>query len=112
MKFKIYLMLPKHNKKKNPKNETVCEWGRHWNNDDKIPGKMYRLEAQTRGKKKLEEESSRFTAARQWRWIQKWASKIATYRLERCARRFKNGFEIPKKKSNRSFQKLKAIFEK
>jgi hypothetical protein len=39
MKFKIYLMLPKHNKK--PKNETVREWGRHWNNDDEIPGKMY-----------------------------------------------------------------------
>lgn len=85
-------MLPKHNSKKTPKNETVCEWGRHWNNDDEIPGKMYidwSRQKKRKGEKKLEEESSRFTAAgpteRQWRWVRKWERKIAMFRLEaRC----------------------------
>lgn len=48
-------MLQKHNKKR------FREWGRHWNNDDGIPGKMNRLE---HGRKELEEETSRFVAAR------------------------------------------------
>lgn len=46
MKFKIYLMLQsitKHSETKTK--ETVRERGRLWaNNDDEIPGKMYRLE--------------------------------------------------------------------
>jgi hypothetical protein len=121
MKFKIYLMFQKHNKKKKKKKqrkkETVCEWGRHWNNDDEIPGKMYRLEHKQKKRKrerkkreregerkKLEEESSRFMAARpterQWRWIQKWARK-----LHRDAQK-------KEKKKFSKVKKLKAIFKK
>lgn len=60
-------MLPKHNKKKT---KQFANGADGWNNDDEIPGKMYRL-----GEKKLEEESSRFMAARpterQWRLARK-----------------------------------------
>jgi hypothetical protein len=51
-------------------------------------------------RKKLEEESSRFMAARpterQWRWIQKWARKLQQI-ASSGVRRFKNGIAMPRK---------------
>lgn len=55
-----------------------------WNNDDEIPGKTNRWASTYERRKELEEESSRFMAARaterQWRWEIR--EKIATLEAE------------------------------
>lgn len=89
MKFKIYLMLQSITKTKNRNGSRTMMM--------KFLEECVSIGAWRAGREKLEEETSRFTAARpseterQWRW---WSKKIATS----TRRRFKSGIAKPKKR--------------
>jgi hypothetical protein len=105
MKFKIYLMLPKHNKK--TENETVREWGRHWNNDDEIPGKMYIDWSGGKKRKGGEEIRRRIVAfhsrqAHRKTMAMRFRNGQENCNASRLLRRFKNG--IGRKKSQQRFE--------